>query len=365
MPRHAKGIRLILMRWKGREPVYYIRDGKKSVSTSCAAHESERANEALAKYLAERFRPDTGQRDLAKIDVAEVLTMYVADLSPTSPSRKLVGYHMKALERYWGDKTLADVKGSTCRGYLDSRMEPGFSISPRKNLPHTKRAVSSSTVRRELKTLRAAINHWHKESPLAAVPKVSLPPEGGRRERYLERSEAAALLRAAHRLKYTHVARFILIGLYTGTRHDAILKLGWNEALSGGHIDIERGIVYRRGKSEKDTSKRRPPCHIGRGILHFVRLWRGRDTDNGISRVVHYQGRSILKMKRAWATVVKAAGLGPDVTPHVLRHTAVTWMLWEGKTIWDVAGIVGADATTIQKVYGHHRIEIEDKRRRA
>lgn len=68
-------------------------------------------------------------------------------------------------------------------------------------------------------------------------------------------------------------------------------------------------------------------------------------------------------MKRTWATVVKEAGLGKDVTPHVLRHTAVSWLLWEGKSIWEVAGIVGADASTIEKVYGHHAIEREARRR--
>lgn len=71
-------------------------------------------------------------------------------------------------------------------------------------------------------------------------------------------------------------------------------------------------------------------------------------------------------MKRAWNTVRKAAGLGPDVTPHTLRHTCASWLLWgrEAKgarpaqkplTIWEVAGVIGADASTVERVYGHHR----------
>lgn len=71
--------------------------------------------------------------------------------------------------------------------------------------------------------------------------------------------------------------------------------------------------------------------------------------------IIHINGQPILKMKKAWATVVREAGLGLDVTPHVLRHSAASWMLWEGKTIWDVAGILGADASTIERTYGHHR----------
>src|SRR5260370_735853 len=53
--------------------------------------------------------------------VAEVLAMYGMDLPQNSPSRELVGYHMKALLPFWGERTLADVKGSTCRTYLHTR----------------------------------------------------------------------------------------------------------------------------------------------------------------------------------------------------------------------------------------------------
>jgi integrase len=52
-----------------------------------------------------------------------------------------------------------------------------------------------------------------------------------------------------------------------------------------------------------------------------------------------------------------------DVTPHVLRHTCATWALWKGKTIWEVAGLIGADASTVERTYGHHRTEqLEEKR---
>jgi len=90
-----------------------------------------------------------------------------------------------------------------------------------------------------------------------------------------------------------------------------------------------------------------------------------------LSTVITWSGSRLLKMKRAWASVVKAAGLGPDVTPHVLRHSCASWLLWgrpaKGArpatpplTIWDVAGVIGADASTVERTYGHHmRIEME------
>ena len=381
----AKGVRLWLERRKGRPAVYYIRDKERRISTGCAESELPAAEEKLREYLTERHRPDTGQRDLSQILMADVMNLYATDIAPGKASRETIMYHMKALTPFWGTKTLADVKGKTCRKYLDERsaiqsgscgtLKEPPQFPPLENREYQKnrtssartpscifRSVKPSTVRRELKTLQAAINHWHKESPLIAVPKVTLPEEGERRERVLERNEVAAMLRAARRLGFDHVARFIILGVYTGTRHNALLRLRWVPSLSGGHIDLDRGIIYRRGSAEKDTSKRRPPVSATKRLLHHLRRWAERDYDRS-ANVIHYQGSPILKMKRAWAKTVKEAGLGRDVTPHTLRHTCASWALWEGKTIWDVAGIIGADASTIEKVYGHHRLDVEERKR--
>ena len=288
--------------------------------------------------------------------------LYGQDIAPTKASAATIGYHMKALLPFWGTKTLADVKGKTCRIYLMRRSEPPYSELTRQ-YPTLRRPVTSSTVRRELKTLQAAINHWHRESPLVAVPKVTLPEEGARRERVLERNEVAAMLRAARRLGFDHVVRFILIGVYTGTRHNAILNLRWDSAHTGGHLDLERRIIYRRGSGERETSKRRPPVSIPLRLYAHLKRW---SRDKGLGgRVITFHGSPILKMKRAWAKTIKEAGLGRDVTPHVLRHTCASWLLWEGKTIWDVAGIIGADASTVERVYGHHRRLDAPERKRA
>jgi integrase len=186
------------------------------------------------------------------------------------------------------------------------------------------------------------------------VPSVTLPPKGIPRQRFLERHEAAALLRAAHRLGHKHIARFILIGLYTGTRHAAILSLRWLPGLSGGYVDLERMVLFRRGTAERETKKRRPPMRLPPKLALFLTRWRQADATHGVTHVVHYHGRQIAKERRAFEATVKAAGLEEDVTPHVLRHTFATWALWEGKTIWEVAGLMGASAKMVDETYGHH-----------
>lgn len=335
MPQIAKGARLYLRKRKGRDAVWVIRCGPDEIGTGCGAGDVAGAHKALEAYLARTFRADTSQRDLAAISVAEVLTLYAAELPADSPSRATIGYHIKALLPYWNGKTLAGVKGSACRAYVASR------------------PVQASTARQELKTLQAAINHWHRESPLAAVPKVTLPKTAQPRERVLDRKEAASLLAAARALRMPHVARFILIGLYTGTRHEALLKLRWQPSLAGGHPDLARGILYRRGSAERETSKRRPPVRIGARLAGHLARWK--TIDGGDGPVIHYHGAPIARMKKAWKACVTRAGLSADVTPHTLRHTCASWALWNGATIWDTAGLIGADASTVEKVYGHHQ----------
>jgi integrase len=378
MPRPSKGARLYVKRQKGRQAVYVIRDGAKEVSTGCSTENADGAMQALKDYLASHYRPDTGTRSLNNVACADVLMLYLTDLPADSPSRETIRYHSKALSAYWGDKSLTDVKGSTCRAYISSRTDTSPSAKGLKSL----RSVKTSTARQELKSFQAAINHWHRESPLEAVPKVTLPKAESRRERWLTRDEVASMLRACRRLSreghkaakgavqytdYSHVARFILIGIYTGTRHDAIVGLGWGAARRGGHIDLERGVIYRRGSDDKETSKRRPPVRISGRLQGHLVGWRSLDDRRGVvSGVLHYKGQRVTKMRRAWNTVREAAGLGEDVTPHTLRHTCASWLLWgrEAKgarpaqkplTIWETAEVLGADATTVSKVYGHHR----------
>jgi integrase len=76
------------------------------------------------------------------------------------------------------------------------------------------------------------------------------------------------------------------------------------------------------------------------------------------------KGRRVGDIRKGWARAVQlaeemAAAKGisidlTDVVPHSLRHTAITWALQRGATLWDVAGMFSVSIETIQQVYGHH-----------
>jgi integrase len=338
MPARAKGPRLYLRSRKGRQSTWVIRDGTVEHSTGCSSSDRAGAERALADYIASKHAPVTRESRLARIPIADVMTIYLREHAGHTRSLDWILYTASSVIEWWGDKTLADIRAATCRDYVAWR---------------TGRGVTAMTARHDLTTMRAAIRYYHAEyGPLDAVPAVTLPSKSPARERWLTRSEAARLLWAARRTE--HLKRFILIGLYSGTRSEAIRSLRWIASIDAGWVDVDRGVIHRRGAGEDETAKRRPPVRIHRRLRPFLRRWRDRDLSVGIAHVCHYKAGPVGKLRRSWRTACDGAGLGADVTPHTLRHTCTTWLLLAGVPIWEVAGFVGMSEETVRRVYGHH-----------
>ena len=338
MPRQPKGARL--HKFKHR-PHWYIRDtGQPDRSTGCTSRDE--AEKALGAYIATKGRTGVANEP-ENVTCGEVLAVYAEEYAPTVAAPERIGYAITALLPFWSDLKLTHVKGETCRRYGKWRDK------------------SDGTVRRELGTLQAAMNYAHKEGYVTSAPKVTMPRKAEARERWLTRSEAARLLIAAHRgHKSSHLARFILIGLYTGTRKDAILRMGFEPNTVGGWFDLEAGIMFRRGENERSTNKRRTPAPIPRQLRAHLLRWKAQ----GCRWAVEYEGMRIGDVKRSFARAVADAGLS-GVTPHTLKHTAITWALQRGATAWDCAGFFATSPETIVKTYGHHSPEFQQTALRA
>ena len=46
--------------------------------------------------------------------------------------------------------------------------------------------------------------------------------------------------------------------------------------------------------------------------------------------------------------------LGKHVTPHTLRHTAATWLMDDGHSVWKAAGYLGMSAQVLEATYAKH-----------
>lgn len=292
---------------------------------------------------------------------------------------------------------LSEVKRSTCREYVTRRTKQ-FVVRAG---VETHRLVSDQTARRELEVLSAAIGWWHGEDKLQARPEVWLPPKPESPRDALSRSEAAALLLAARgyrrdargrwtrlpgssRANRSHLPRFILIGLYTGSRSSVITSLLWRESPTQAWVDLDKGMVYRRGKEERDhKTKRRPVVRLSPRLLAHMRRWRAMDQaweiaareehernkrsgpSPTLNAVIHHGGDPVAKVKKGFAACVADARINDAITPHWLRHTAATWLMEAGVDLFLAASYVGMTAATLEKHYAHHRPDFQAEARSA
>jgi integrase len=149
-----------------------------------------------------------------------------------------------------------------------------------------------------------------------------------------------------------HLRRFLLIGLYTGTRSGAILGLSWIPSVDTGWVDLEAGVMHRSGSAQRQTKKRQPPAKIPPRLIAHMQRWKR--LDGNIRHVINWNGSSVLSVKKAFRSARENAKLSKDITPHTLRHTAATWLMQAGVEKWDAAGFLGMTAEVLERVYGHH-----------
>jgi integrase len=238
-----------------------------------------------------------------------------------------------------GNKIL-DVTRETCEAYAKHR-----SIKPAQG-KRKERQLSPGTARRELGVLAAAIGHAHREGRITRNVTVFLPERPEAKERWLTRKEAAALLRASRtRQARLYMPLFILIGLYTGRRKEAILSLRWPQ------VDLAAGLISFDNPGRRRTKKQRGTVRIPPRLLPHLRRARRRGTDLG--HVIHADGQRIGDIKKAFAGACARASL-TGVTPHTLRHTTATWLMQARVDKWEASGFLAMTMETLERTYGHH-----------
>ena len=154
--------------------------------------------------------------------------------------------------------------------------------------------------------------------------------------------------------KYTskHIARFILVGLYTGSRHDAICGASFQPAEDRGWVDLKNDIFNRLRQGRRQTKKRQPPVRLPNRLLAHLARWHRLGISN--HAVVEFQGAPIASVSKGFEVIFKKVGIEKRVTPHTLRHTSATWLMQEGMDLWTAAGFLGMSVQMLERTYGKH-----------
>src|SRR5215470_6088042 len=317
MPRTAKGPRLYLRKARRNSQgvvthpaQWVIRDNAFQQSTGFGIDESDKAQQALAAYIASKYeiKATSEKRDPSLIPVSDVLTLYLNDVV-TAPLRaieqregeldfsrpdvkqalelqKRAAFRIKRLNEFFGSRMLSNINGALCRAYV-------------------KQSSTDAMARRDLEDLRSAISHHRKEGLHDKIISVVLPERRPPRERWLERDEAAKLLWTAwRRPKCKHVAKFILVALYVGRRASVVCGASFKKEEGRTWVDLRNGF-QRPPERARKTKKRNPPIPLPEGLLAHLRRWHGK----GARYVVEWGGHPVGRLDKTVSLIAEEIGL--------------------------------------------------------
>ena len=354
------------------------------------AAEEQRRLYTQRKYAEGLNRPKR-QRDATppeETPVADVISYYsqktVVRYDPTEVSprgkprqRRDFLFRMGALLDYWGDKVVDDIDMETCAAFAEHvRVDPGRPETPGKSL-------SRSVVRRCLEDLRAGCRLYVKARKMTAGGDYAfdLPATAPARFGFYTRSQMARLVWNAYRMKRSysftgkrakaenrgkviettarprrHVARFLLTGVYTGTRTDRIERASFYPEPGRPWIDVDAGVFYRAWDGEfVPGNKGADPIRIPLRLLAHMRRWKR----NGARYLIEYQdGRTGSTANAFFANLREVLSRDEieamDLNRHALKHTCATWLMMAGEPVGEIAGYLSTSERIVLKHYGHH-----------
>ncbi|HMU20667.1 MAG TPA: site-specific integrase [Sphingorhabdus sp.] len=222
-----------------------------------------------------------------------------------------------------GKHRLDKISEIAVKGYSRNRIASGASVA---------------TVNRELATLSHLFKRATKWKWLRAedCPPIEKAAEPQKQITILSPEQQQDLLRAAIADQDPQGWLFVAIGLNAAMRHSEILRIRFDQ------IDFANRRIY---VPEAKAGQRVQP--ITPSLADMLKKERNQREDaegwifpatKSNSTTPHRQA-----MTKQFERIVKRAGLNPaKVTPHVMRHTAITQLVQ-----------AGADLPTIQKISGH------------
>lgn len=286
----------------------------KTVRVSLRTTDRGEAQRRLADYI----KQPSGET------VGEIVEAYLTDKDKTAIRAQGMRDAWKNSKPHFAHLRPDQVTREVCRAYVKSRRSLGR---------------MDATIRKEIEVVRAGLN-FNKQGVTAVFELPAQPPP---KERFLTPVEARSLSRAAR--PFPHIRAFIVLSLSTAARSAALLDLTWDR------VDFTRGtITLALGEAADGKRKKRATLPMTPRARRYLRVLYEARTCN---HVIEWGGHRVLSVKKGFGTAATKAGLG-WVTPHVLRHTAASWMAMAGVPIYDISRYLAhSDTRVTERRYLH------------
>ena len=215
-------------------------------------------------------------------------------------------------------------------------------------------SVLPVTVRNRLSVLRTVLRWCHRHELMASLPRFpELPPAVYKHIVPPTQKELARMWEVA----LEHIRRVIVLGAMFGVRvgPSEMFRMQWQD------VDFEQRLI-RVQAAKKNIREPWREIPIRAEVLPLLSEWYGQDQQAHIAFIVHYGGKMVKDVKKAWKAAREKAGLR-DFTPYSLRHAFATNLLSAGVDPGTVAKLMGHTSTNM--IFAHYQHVISEQKRQA
>ncbi len=361
--------------WLGKEPSQYVwyiywydKAGGRYRRRSTRTEDRSQAEKALGRFIVELASKEDASGTAQPPEqylIATALRWYLQERGPEISTKDLVARTVEQFLDFFGPRaTVASITPQLLKKYQSERMS-----KRRPKMIHTRegnifvedrRPVTNGTVRRELVTLSAALNHAIKNGRLMTAPGIQKPPAPPGKTRFLTKEEIERLLTNCPE---PHLRLFIALAINTGARKGALLDLKWDQ------MDFDNRIIYLNPEGRAQTAKRRaivPMNNYLRDTLIKAKTEQKEYVLEQIEKsgkemvlcehVISFRNQPVFNVRTGFRRSCERAGI-KGVTPHTLRHTAGTLMALAGIDLFLIAKVLGHSVQKTTELYAHFQPE--------
>lgn len=275
---------------------------------------------------------------------AEYIEKYAIGPDPDRPRKKSWQYDEDLLRRHvlpkWKDRKAEDIRRRDVIELLDGIVSKGALIQANRTLAVVRKMFNWAVSRDVLEN-----------TPCVGVERPAVERS---RDRWLDADEIRRIWPELGHIR-TNAGDALKLVLITAQRCGEVKAMRWVD------LDLDAGWWTIPGDMTKNGRTHRVPLSaLALAILAGLKgkakgsQWvfpsRMLDDDQHLDRV-HASAQKVAKLS------------GVDFTPHVLRHTAATWMASLGVTRFDVGQVLNHTDQSITGVYDH--FTYDDQKRKA
>lgn len=296
-----------------------------------------RKHDSLVKHWLEfepeMLAPETEtQASGDDLTVSAVVWAYLKDRQLKPKSLRDTIYHLKAVLSEIGTVPISELNKKHMRGLVSALRDRGLKMNG---------------INRKVSIVKSALN-WAEDAEVIStnpVRRFSCPRGPDEKVPPPSPEELQKMISVAP----PHLQRVIVLGVSFGLRigESELLKLKWDD------VDMARWRV-RVWSADKNKEMPWRDLDIKRSLRPMFAEWRIVDQAAGANHLIHWKGRPVGSIKKAWAATLRRAGITRRIRPYDLRHAHATEALAAGADVKAVSENMGHQNTDmIHRHYQH------------